>query len=379
MRRLLRDLRELTRELASRHGADADDLGPLEVRLNLPMNPASDQDDLALARQILSNCEQQVTDHLKATSAYRQGTVYCFLCDSSSCGHATPRDLRDTFSGYRPTGKPEWRSFTNLCIERQEPRVDRLFGDSPEIIALVQGADELHGELMCGFGKGSRTYTVLGQVVAGLIPLSLDPREPHGDRAALTLQVVETSARVPGRLRLNILGLPLEHVVSAAADADGRGPAEALRRTIRTTRERLQSLDRRATTSERMEATDLAESVHHMLCQTRGDLERVFRPLKRRTRHAQERHEGGERPTSRALADAHRATDERFLHDVERQTIVVLGPRNRAHVFSPAGRHVTSLQLRPGEVERKTDRKRWRPMRRIDVAEFRRALSATDL
>jgi len=53
----------------------------------------------------------------------------------------------------------------------------------------------------------------------------------------------------------------------------------------------------------------------------------------------------------------------------------VLGPRGRAHVFSPDGRHVTSLSLGPAEAERKGGRSRWRPLTGPEAAAFRKAIA----
>ena len=43
-------------------------------------------------------------------------------------------------------------------------------------------------------------------------------------------------------------------------------------------------------------------------------------------------------------------------------TIIVPGSRKRAHVFSPEGRHITSLTLNREEVESWKRRKCWRPL-----------------
>lgn len=112
-----------------------------------------------------------------------------------------------------------------------------------------------------------------------------------------------------------------------------------------------------------------------MLGHLRADLVRVFSLQQWRTRHAEERHVDGRRPTSAALGDARDAADDRLLHDTRRETIVVIGPRSRAHVFTPAGQHVTSLRLQPGELDRKLGRQRWQPLRAAQIAAFRAALA----
>jgi hypothetical protein len=59
------------------------------------------------------------------------------------------------------------------------------------------------------------------------------------------------------------------------------------------------------------------------------------------------------------------------LRDTRRDTFVVLGANSRAHVFSESGRHITSLNLGPGEVDRKRQNARWTAMSKEDAADLR--------
>ena len=45
-----------------------------------------------------------------------------------------------------------------------------------------------------------------------------------------------------------------------------------------------------------------------------------------------------------------------------------------AHIFTPAGRHVTSLHLDPGELQRKSGRARWQPLPPDRARAFRQAI-----
>lgn len=382
--RALRELRRLGRALAAARGVDPAEPLPFErllvpVQVPLTVPPGHPPDHVAPddAAQLVRDLGVRVGDALEGLVAFQPGTVYCFFCEAATCSHARQPDRTATFSGYTATGKPTWQTLTNLCIARGDERVDRLFGDRPEVVALVQLPGELTSGLLPGFGKGSLAFRVLGQVVVGLIPEDLyTAPTPAEHRFALTLQVVETRAGMrQRRLRLNVIGVDLESVAVLAADGDERGPAEALRRTLAATRERLDSLGRRAWTAERRSAAlDLEAEARPLLFRLRGDVERIFRPLGRRTKHAQERHVQGDRPTSLALQDALSVPDERILWDTERSTIVVLGPKGRAHVFSAEGKHVTSMLLRPGEVDRKAGRARWRPLQRDRIETFRSRL-----
>lgn len=366
----LRALRELVLTMAHDRGVSRDDAADalgwfgaqLAVSTDARREQPADTDDVRL---LLDSLEQQIDTRLRAAGAFRHGHVYDFLSDSPDAPSTRPPQPEATFCGYSPTGRPCWQSFTNLCLERRLERVDRLYAERPEIIALVQTGTELTQGLLQGFGRDSLAFNVLGQVVAGLIPASLDPHDRESPRIALTVQLVETRAGdASRRLRVNLLGLTPQAIVDAAASGAARAPAERLRRVVRATRHRLDVMGRTVARLERrgevVDAAQMESLVRPILSQLRGDLERLFRPVHRRTRHAQERHLDGERPTSDAMHDALTAGDEQLLEDVERGTVVVLGPRGRAHVFTQAGRHVTSLRLAPGELERKLERGRWR-------------------
>jgi len=346
---------------------------PVSVQLGWGERPEQSRRN---AQQLLDSYKGRLKEGMKAISSFRIGRVYCFQCDSPDCGHTSPLDPADVFGGYTPTGKPAWVSFPNLCMERNEPRVDRLYGDFPEVIAFAQDADELKGELLPGFGSGSLTFNVAGQVVAGLLPSDLgSSRSPDG-RFAITLQLVETrSGTEKRRLRLNIVGISPDDIAAAADAGPPRSRAVRLSEAIRTTRQRLNSLGREVAIAERGgKRVFVEDKVGPLLSQLRGDVERIFRPQRHRTEHAQEHHRQGNRPTGLALEDSLKAPAEKHLLDARNQTYVILGPKNRAHVFSPEGLHVTSMQLEPGELERKTARRRWRLMDPARATHFRQVL-----
>lgn len=201
------------------------------------------------------------------------------------------------------------------------------------------------------------------------------PSKPPAEPFTLTAQLVETrSGRAHSRLRLNIIGLSSDDLAAGAEDSRRR-PSERLRRALWDVRRQVEALSRRAQEAERRGAPlALPEVVAPVLARLRHELNRAFRPETHRTHHARERHSDGERPTSSALRDALRVPTERLLWDADRRTIVVLGPRGRAHLFAQDGRHVTSLQLDAGEVERKLRKRRWGPLDPELAAGWREAL-----
>jgi hypothetical protein len=234
-------------------------------------------------------------------------------------------------------------------------------------------------------------FRLHGQVVAGWYRVT-DPATGGREPLAVTLQVVSTRApardsaaarpenAVPGgrdsapearrqrrRFALNVVGRgpggrPLEHLfdrlgdlpwleavrwAQAELDALGRRPGEHAERRLRSI---LDGIARR--------------------------IEKPRRAESRRTGHARRRHAEGGRPTAQALADLAKAGGEQLLVDTRRETLVVLGARGRAHLFSPAGKHVTSIRFDPAAIDRRRDRKRWRPASRDEIEALRAAVGA---
>lgn len=380
--RVFRELYEIARAMGEEYGLSRGEPFPipalqLPVRVHFDTRPSKDL-QRERAEALVSLYRDRILEGLTAHKAFRMGHVYCFQCDAPDCIHATPTDPLTTFVGYTATGKPTWETFPNVCLARGVEKVDRLYGDHPESFAIVLGARELAGELLPGFGSDSLAYNVLGQVVLGLIPQDLRPDRGQGNRVALTVQLLETrTGSDRTRLRLNVLGLTPDQIAEAADNGTERSVAARLAELLRLARQRLHGLGRQIELRERRGAQgELAQRIGPMLHSIRGDLERLFKARKARTQHAREHHEAGRRPIGQALTDAARASDDRFLLDVRKKTLVVLGPKARAHIFSAQGRHVTSLQLDPGELERKVGKRVWRPLAPEDVARFRETLAA---
>ena len=377
--RALRELRTIAREIGAGQGIDPRELDDALGELTLPVTVELGGDSLPRenVEKLATDLRSRVDEMLKAAVAFRRGHVYCFFCDRPDCSHTQPTQRDETFAGYTPTGRPTWTTFTNLCLEHAVDRVDLLYADRPEIIAILQPDNTLKEGLLPKFGGDSLAYNMLGQVVAGLIPLNLDvERRSDVPRVALTIQLVETRCgRAIRRLRANLLGLTSTEIQDVAASGYARGPAEKLRRVLRATDHRLDDLGRKAFNHERRgEPMNLSVAVRPVLTTLRGDIERIFRPVHRRTQHAQDRHLSGERPTSIAMQDAIGAADESHLEDTERKTIVILGRRGRAHVFSVDGRHVTSFRLHTGELELKLERGRWKRLPTAQIDELRRLI-----
>jgi len=378
-------LRELGRALAELEGYPRDSTMPLErlvVPISIPLTGDPERPVMSSdVMDLVDALRQHLDEGLTAMRAWRPGAVYCFQSASCDAPQCTPPDDADTFSGYTASGKPEWTSFVNLCIDRKDPRVDKLFDPHPEVIALAMDTEVITSAQLPVFGKDSHAFRVLGQVAVGLLPRRLGRAQTSPqDRIALTLQIIETrSEEGRPRLRLNIIGMSLDEIAAAAGETGPRGPAESLRRTINETRRAMVTLEARIERSGHGDdPAKVAALVRPLLSQLRGDIARCFRSGRHRTQHAEKRHTDGKRPTSFAMGDAENATDEHILGDARRNTIVVLGPRSRAHVFSKEGRHVTSLRLDPGELERKMNQSRWQSITAEEIQTFRSTLAPNE-
>ncbi len=347
----------------------------LELKVSVdPGNPWRLQADPSIEEQIRGAVREMAT----RAEAFQQGRVYCYRCESSVCTHGHPPRPTSVFGGYASTGSPVWLEFSQVLLERKHPRVDLLYDPAQtDLVALHMGPETLKQRQLNVFGRQSKTYDILGQVVFGFLRI----QKPEWDRSkaervACTLQAVE-SRRLNGRPRLEL------NVLSSLSDGSPAleaiyGPYQTrIADVISSARHRISSLSpstRGAAKSGRGESlTDTASLVASILQGLARKLEKVGRQRGRRTAHA-EGNRVKNRPTSKAWEDVFGAAEDSILWDKYEKTYVVLGPRNRVHVFSREGRHVTSLVLRNEAVRSRQRRNRWIPLSRDQREQFGAAI-----
>lgn len=337
---------------------------PERFPLKLDLELFSDSTVEAPPEQLLDQLQDAVDRWVERTTAFPYGRLHCYWCQSYTCEHSTPPETRDVFAGYSATGQPKWQELGTVLLARRDPRIERLYQTQTPPISLVQEASELNANQLPIYGKHSPIYRLLGQLVLGYVKV---PGRQH-DRVAITFQAVELSG---GRTVLNVLGcLP-----------DGRPTFDALEEAadprvdnaLRATRRALSELALRRIPRRRRGAIK-RQQAGGILRRLSRHLERVFRQGERRTRHSQERHLDRRRPTASALGDALHASKDAFFRDVEEQTWVVIGPKNRVHIFNDGGKHITSVNYSGDTVRGRTTKGKWRPPRRDDLAAFRKAL-----
>ena len=324
------------------------------------------------ADQLLASV-RQVALHAQANSS-GQG-LWCFQCRRYGCAHGEPSSPAHIFSGYSPTGKPTWEAFIDACIRLKPAGMDALFDEKPIPLALVLMASDLNEERLPEFTGQSEALEFCGQVVAGLLPKTLWTSRGTHERVALSVQVFRRSVRAGYEYEMNLMGFSERELLDASMAGGRRSKAELLAQVIQRTRRRLRGVKGEIATLSGAMAVRHAAFVDRVLSQLRGDISQICRYGTLRTKHAQKRHKGGERPTGNALSDARRASHEHILFDNHHKTYVILGRNQRAHVFSPQGRHVTSLRLQKGEVDRKVQRHRWRSISRQEFDSFGQAIN----
>jgi hypothetical protein len=364
-RRLEGELADFARRLHRRmFGTDVP--FPEEMKLSLDVFiPPRPEDDAESAPALLSQISKALRQTGSRVASVVPGRVFCYRCDRADCEHSAPPRPQSVFAGFSPTGQPQWEDFAQALLEARHERVDDLFAELPAVLGLVQAGRDLKARLLHPFGKSSKTYDVLGQIVAGHFA------GPGAAPCAVTVQAIE-SRNPDGRTRLTLNRIGVE-----AAEFFDAHPEHAFAIALKSARLRLAQIEEElgegaASPSRRSE---LMRKVPGILHDLRRVLERAGRQRQRRTKHAAERRLEN-RPTQAALRDAWSASDADLLADETRGTLIVLGPHGRAHAFTPAGRHVTSLILDREALSRRIARKRWRPATPAEIEGLRTALPA---
>ena len=316
-------------------------------------------------------CAERAYRALQAAAAQRgtllPGRVFCYQCGAADCAHAVPETPGQVFAGYANTGRPQWQELFNYLLALGDERAALLYGDTPPFVTRLLSRRRLIAEQFLAFGRDSLSYRILGQLVAGYVPLA-------GERYALSVQVVETADH---RLTVQLLAAPRLH--EALLEAAG-GPAatlDRLHRGLRGLRQDVATLE--ALWRPCQDADERGKLLLQLFSHLRrlaAAIERRGRQDRRRTPHAEERL-GQQRPVHKASDDLASAAPADFFRDRKTQTVVVAGKRGRVHVFGRDGRHITTLPLPRDQFERRVARARYVPLPPADLAAFRATLART--
>lgn len=328
------------------------------LHLNLTIGEGESTDQAPSKGQItrqVDKLKEQLEGQVRALvpAQFQRGAVYCFHSDQG----VEPPTPDAVFTGHDLLGRPQWMSFLPFCLHEQIPHIDQLYADPPRAIGVMMPAP-IGAQLIDEVTQG-RIYEVLAQLVIGPLTSHFRALSSSDTRHTLTAQVILVqSPDQPLRIRFNLLGLNPDDLFDEAAKSAPRAPISRARNSISAARHATRRLQERFTHGK-VSRSRLTHEGEAILADLRDALLRSLSGDQQRTRHAQRRHQSMERPTSEAWRDAARAGDERLFWDGHQETIVVIGPKGRAHVFSPDGKHVTSMRLGVGELDRKRGQRRW--------------------
>jgi hypothetical protein len=188
---------------------------------------------------------------------------------------------------------------------------------------------------------------------------------------ALTFQIGRSRARRgPSRFGLNVLGrTPQGEPLDLLWERHDLIPWKA---AVGWAQAALRTLDQR-----RHEESELARRIDGILRGLERRLTHERRAAGRRTRHAEERHAMGERPTRKAVEDARAAGPSDVMVDERHGTLVVAGDRGRMHFYTHEGRLVSSVHYSPGAIERKRKLGIWRDASPAEAEAFASCVSGS--
>lgn len=339
----------------------------VEIPLQLPLS-ASDEDLAERAQGLQAALDAGLEELVAHAASFLPGRVFCLRCRSPGCEHSQPAEPRQVFAGYGPTGTPRFLDFGQWLLDRRDPRVDQLFAEAPVLVTVVSSEADLASDLLPAFRGAERDFRLCGQVAAGWYRIPDPSGRPHA--LAVTFQVVSSRPRGGRRrLGLNILGRgPERESLDHLHDRLGTIPWTM---AVRWGQSVLAEMELSDSSKGGISEPALHRRVEGLLQGLARRLGREERARDRRTHHAEVRHGEGTRPTRMAMLDLSRAGAGEILFDTRRKTLVVLGDRGRTHLFSIAGKLVTSVHYAPASIARRRESGLWRPATAEEAAPLR--------
>ncbi|GAB4139588.1 MAG: hypothetical protein Fur0037_05960 [Planctomycetota bacterium] len=327
----------------------------VELSLRVPLDPSVDA--RKSATQAVEQILQRVREVREHEQALRPGAVYSYFHKSASGEGCRPTEPRQVFDGYASTGRPIFSDFVTMAIERKDPGIDQLLSGEDVVLTHVTMGRVLRTQQLAEFGGDSPVYKILGQVDAGLFRV-LGAEQ----KCAFSFQLLRGTT-IEGKPRLRL------HAVGAVDLMDLADPS--VLQILSRFQRKLDEESLRLQGKEHNGEVDEEEFVLPLLQELSQKLAGRHKRQSRRTAHAVERADQGQRPTARAYPDAGEAPDSNILVDTEKNTIVVLGPKGRVHVFTPDARHVTSVVMQGSAIQNRRHQGRWRPAAPEERGEFR--------
>nr|HPQ39871.1 hypothetical protein [bacterium] len=204
-RHLQHEIEQIVRQEMTRlHGAVCHIADNSTITLSLAVRPGESSLSVAMDPPLLDQIRNQLRDLDVQRGVYRRGAVYCYLDESSECPHCRPDSPSHVMAEYLPNGIPEWRDLRDVLIDEHPALAAQLFETRDLTAAVYMRGRDIKHRLLSSFGKSSRTYNILGQIVCGFLTIHPSEISDHAvTDLALTIQAVETRD-VGGQMNLGL-------------------------------------------------------------------------------------------------------------------------------------------------------------------------------
>lgn len=345
------DLLDGVRERIRAEGGDRSVTIPLFI---------GDDDQWQQAKQVL--IRDLEGEPRPVASVWGEG-IECLQCGSLPCLHGLPAQADQVFERYTPNGKPIFTRFADLVLREMPHLSDRLYRSGTQLTTYVTKSPQSSDPLLPAIAKACRSE-ILAVLKVGFLRSQAFRDET---RRAVSILLVKADSR----FELRLIGLNDIESSDIRRLPDG-DHLRIVEQALRGARRKLKRLMRQ----RRAKVADQQMSPIAVLNQLGASLRRLTGKGQTRTHHAKKRHAEGDRPTGLAFKDARQVSHGNFLFDERRKTYVVVGRRGRAHLFTSRGKHVTSIRLEKGELERKKQSGRWRATQTSELDEFTSTLSS---
>ncbi len=361
------------------------------ITLEVPIRRGKDR-LAAFTTELGSAMDAAVLSLVSEREVAESGRAFCLRCSSASCEHGAPAP-KQVFTGYGPSGLPQFEDYSQAMLDLGDDGMPELFGASGRVVSRLWTELELSQHLLPAFQESENGYRVLGQVTAGWywLPSSWEDEaraKGHSRKFALSFQIALID--VPGqprRLALNTIGTsPTEEPLESLHDAFGEVPWEEARRWCRLalgdverSLRRLPPSKAKAVVIPKGEVADAEQVWHQRTLKILAGFERRLmrreRAKGRKTQHAESRRKE-KRPTGHALADLAAAPDSAVMKDTRKGTFVVLGDRGRTHIFNGTGRLVTSIVYGTDAIEKRMTKGFWVGADGGEIGHLRKVVAA---
>lgn len=336
----------------------------LDIRLDVLRSPDG---SLSISSNLEDKLKSQGLGEKHFELFSEKNSVYCYHCESYECGHSHPQNSMQVFYKYASNGLPMWIELSQLVVEQTGQWDVSLFSDSPNVRTVQLSGKEIHSDQLAVFGRNSETYQVLSQVAAGYF---------GGNKGKMAVLFQAVLQMRDGYSAIHLNTVLAEHHRRDFTSFLQASEHQQVARSVRKMQKLLSALSGYTgsmTTAEvRSQVEQKAEKI---MSDFVGKISRVSRQRERQSHHARMRKQQN-RPVAEAMRDLNLVNEENIYHDTLRDTFVVIGRKNRVHIFSRSGVHITSIQLPSSSIQKRLKERRWQPLNPLQAGEWKRKYTA---